>query len=140
LRASPAAKRRLPDCPTGALKNENPQETMQMIKLIEIMKRKEGLTLEAFTRHWEETHGPLIQRTIPHIRRYVQNHALRLPGGGEPPIDGVAEIWYDDFESWRASAKWVFGPTGKEIQNDEDNFIDKGRTYGFICIEKVIKA
>jgi uncharacterized protein (TIGR02118 family) len=111
-----------------------------MIKLIEIMKRKEGLSLEAFTRHWEETHGPLIKRTVPHMRRYVQNHALRLPGGGEPPIDGVAEIWYDDFESWRASANWVFGPAGREIQNDEDNFIHKSKTYGFICTEKVIKA
>ena len=110
-----------------------------MIKLIEIMKRKEGLSLDAFNQHWQGVHGPLIKRTVPHIGRYVQNHAVSLPGGGEPPIDGVAEIWYDDFESWRASAKWVFGTTGKAIQDDEDNFIDKSKTYGFICVEKLIK-
>jgi uncharacterized protein (TIGR02118 family) len=110
-----------------------------MIKLIEIIIKKDGLTLEEFTKHWEEVHGPLIERTVPHMGRYVQNHAIRLPGGGEPPIDGVAEIWYPDFESWRASAKWVLGSTGKEIHDDEDKFVEKSKTFGFICEEKIIK-
>ena len=110
-----------------------------MIKVIELIKRKEGMTLEEFSRYWEEIHGPLVARVIPNLRKYVQNHAVKLPGGGEPPIDGIAELWYDDFQSWRASAKWVFGPAGREIQNGEDNFIDKSKTYGFICTEKEIK-
>ena len=110
-----------------------------MIKLIEIMKRKEGLSLEAFTRHWEETHGPLIKRTVPHMRRYVKNHAFRLPGGGEPPIDGVVEIWYDDFESWRASADWLLGETAREFREREKKFSDKSKFKAFICVEKVIQ-
>jgi len=110
-----------------------------MIKVIELIKRKEGLTLEEFSRDWEKEHGPLVARVIPNLKKYVQNHAVRLPGGGDPPIDGIAELWFDDFDAWRASAKWVLGSTGKEIQDDEDNFIDKRKTYGFICVEKVIK-
>ena len=31
-----------------------------MIKLVSMLKRKEGLTPEEFHRHWREVHGPLI--------------------------------------------------------------------------------
>jgi uncharacterized protein (TIGR02118 family) len=110
-----------------------------MIKVIELIKRKEGLTLEEFSRYWEETHGPLIARVIPNLKKYVQNHAVRLPGGGEPPIDGIAELWFDDFQSWRASADWVLGETGREVHESEKKFTDKSKFKAFICVEKVIQ-
>jgi len=110
-----------------------------MIKVIELIKRKEGLTLEEFSRYWEEIHGPLIARVIPNLKKYVQNHAVRLPGGGEPPIDGIAELWFDDFQSWRASADWVLGETGREVHESEKKFTDKSKFKAFICVEKVIQ-
>lgn len=110
-----------------------------MIKVIELIKRKEGLTLEEFSRYWEEEHGPLVARAIPNLKKYVQNHAVRLPGGGEPPIDGIAELWFDDFDAWRESADWVLGASGKEFREAEAKFSDKSKFKAFICEEKVVK-
>jgi hypothetical protein len=62
-----------------------------------------------------------------------------LPGGGEPPIDGIAELWFDDFQSWRASADWVLGDTGREVHESEKKFTDKSKFKAFICVEKVIQ-
>ena len=76
-----------------------------MIKVIATLKRKSGLTQKEFSSYWYERHGPLIVKTFPNIRRYVQNHSLKLPGGGEPRIDGVVETWYDDMESWQKSVR-----------------------------------
>jgi uncharacterized protein (TIGR02118 family) len=114
------------------------REDRDMIKVIELIKRKEGMSLEDFSRYWEEEHGPLIARIIPNLRRYVQNHPIKL-GSGEPPIDGIAELWFDDFESWRESADWVLGETGKELHEAEEKFTDKSKFKAFICEEKIIK-
>ena len=109
-----------------------------MIKVITLLKRKKGMSQEEFSRYWEEQHGPLTARVSPGMRRYVQNHAARLPGGGEPPIDGVVEVWFDDLESWRAAADFYQGNAGKVIRDDEEKFIDRSETVFFIAEEKVL--
>ena len=109
-----------------------------MIKLVEIMKRKEGLTHEEFTRHWEEVHGPLVAKMVPGVRRYVQSHAAKLSGGGDPPIDGIAEVWFDDIASWRESVKWHRSDKGKVLRDDEDTFLDMSKMVHFVAEEKVI--
>ena len=70
-----------------------------MIKVISLLKRKTGLSHEEFSRYWFETHAPLGNAIAPPealSARYVQNHALRLSGKGEPPYDAVAELYFKD--------------------------------------------
>ena len=110
-----------------------------MIKVIEFIKRKKEISLEEFSRYWEQEHAPLIAKLIPNLKKYVQNHAIRLPGGGEPPIDGIAELWFDDFESWRESADWILNQSGKEVHESEEKFTDKSQFKAFICVEKEIE-
>ena len=110
-----------------------------MIKAITILKRKEGLSLEEFSRYWRDNHGPMIKRIWPKIVRYVQNHAARLPGGGEPPVDGVAEIWLEDLQGWREFADYYFSEEGKIIRDDENRFIDTKNMVFFIAEEEFIK-
>jgi uncharacterized protein (TIGR02118 family) len=106
-----------------------------MVKVIALLKKKDGLTQEEFSRYWREKHGVLVAKTVPGLKRYVQNHVMKLPGGREPSIDGLAELWYDDMESWRKSAEWYLGDIGKIIRDDEDNFIDKSKMV-FIVAEE----
>ena len=110
-----------------------------MVKVIALLKRKQGMTREDFTRYWREKHGPLVARVFPGVRRYVQNHAARLPGRGEPQIDGVAELWFDSLESWRTAADFIQGDQGKVIREDEEKFLDRSRMVSFVAEEKVIK-
>jgi uncharacterized protein (TIGR02118 family) len=110
-----------------------------VIKIVTLLKRKAGMTREEFSRYWEEEHGPLVLRVIPEVKRYVQSHAVRLPGGGEPQIDGLAELFLDDLESLRALTDFYLSDAGKVIREDEEKFIDRSKMVFFVAEERVIK-
>jgi len=120
-------------------RKHNRQEARDMVKVITLLKRKKGITLEEFSRHWQEKHGAIVLKTVPGIKRYIQNHAVRLSAGGEPKIDGIAEVWYDDLEAWRQFADLYWGDKGKAIRDDEETFLDKSKLVFFVAEEKVIK-
>ena len=109
-----------------------------MVKLITLAKRKEGLTHEEFAEYWEKKHGPLVVKLLKHAKKYIQNHPVILPGGKELPFDGIAEIWFDDVESQRASAAWYQTDEGKPIRDDEAKFMDRSKMVFIIAEEKVI--
>jgi uncharacterized protein (TIGR02118 family) len=75
-----------------------------VIKLVGLLKRKEGMSVEDFQRYWRDVHGPIMART-PGMRRYVQSHALpELYGTAlDPAFDGVAEAWFDSLEAYEAA-------------------------------------
>jgi uncharacterized protein (TIGR02118 family) len=101
-----------------------------MIKIIGLLTRKEGITHEQFVRHWFDTHGPLAH-AVPGIRRYVQSHitdSLTRPDVPETDVevDGIAELWYDDLESFRRAAAT---PEMKALTDDGALFIGRIKSY-----------
>ncbi len=110
-----------------------------MVKFIGMLKRKAGMTMEEFSEHWYENHAPLVLKLVPGVQRYVQNHVVRLPGGGEPRFDGTLEIWFDGLESWRKTQEWYFSDDGKVLRNDEERFIDLSKSVFVVTEERVIK-
>ncbi len=109
-----------------------------MVKVITTLKRKKGMPVEEFSQYWEKNHGPLIKKTLPGVKKYIQNHPMKLPGGGEPKIDGVVEIWFEDMDAWRKAAEFFEGEGGKIIIGDEEKFIDRSSMVFFVAEEKVI--
>ena len=110
-----------------------------MIKLITIAKGKSVMTPEEFSDYWYRVHGPLFRDTFPQVKRYVQNHILRLPGIGKPQFDGAAEFWFDNVESWRAFGDMYRSDHGKAVREDEEKFIDRSKMVLLLTEEKVIK-
>lgn len=107
-----------------------------MIKACVMIRRKEGLSVEDFQRHWRERHAPLVAR-MPEVRRYVQSHPL--PGGyrkGELVYDGVAEIWADDVEALRRMGKSDAYAT---VMADEQDFVAPGSRAMILTEDHVIK-
>jgi uncharacterized protein (TIGR02118 family) len=105
-----------------------------MVKVVAFFKRKPGLSVEEFDRHWSTRHADLVGR-LPGLRRYVQNPTL--PSGyrkREPNYDGVAEAWFDDADALRvsgASAEY------RAVKADEASFID-GATLGSLVTDEVV--
>ena len=74
-----------------------------MIKFVGMLKCKPGMTAEEFHRYWREVHAPLamgVQEFARYVRKYVQSHAIESQvavsgAGGNPPLDGLAELWFD---------------------------------------------
>ena len=110
-----------------------------MVKLFVMARRKKGISREECLRHWVENHAPLILKTMPGIVRYVQNHALALNVAGEPPFDGMAELWFEDEAAWRKAADFYMSEEGKVIREDEEAFLDVRSHQSFVCEEKIIK-
>ena len=106
-----------------------------MIKLVYCITRRPGMTLDEFSRYWQETHGP-IGRRIPGLRRLVQSHAIPSPPDLVPSqFDGVAELWFDDLAALQAARH---SPEWRASSLDEANFIDETRTASFVTEEREI--
>jgi uncharacterized protein (TIGR02118 family) len=108
-----------------------------MIKTIGLLTRRPELTHDQFVKHWVEIHAPLAH-AVPGVRRYVQNHIIEERTRPDIPttelaIDGIAELWYDDFAAMeRANAS----PEAKRLHADGALFI--GRIKSYVIEEKTI--
>lgn len=107
-----------------------------MFKVIQLHKRKPGMSVEDFQHHWRHRHGPHVARG-PAIRRYVQSHAL-LQGyrKGELVFDGIEETWFDSGEAWEACRN---DAASAAIRADQANFLDPSRTVEMAVDVHVIK-
>ena len=91
-----------------------------MLHLHFLIKRKDGLSRQAFSDHWRNVHAPLAS-TIPGIHRYVQNHTPPIVSKN-PPYDGIVEIWLDDAAAAKAAFDSPEYRTGAYV--DEPNFVN----------------
>ncbi len=74
-----------------------------MIRRFVILRRKPGMSVEKFRHYWKTVHGPLIAK-IPGLRKYVQYHVhSELQDNKDSPIDGIAELWFDDEVAQKAA-------------------------------------
>ena len=122
-----------------------------MLKLTFCLRRLSTLGLAEFQDYWLNKHGPLVKSLQPALGmvRYVQLH--RLPGdlaegmrrvrGAPEPYDGVAELWWESEETYRAARR---NPEAREagrlLLEDEARFIDLPRSPLWLSREEVIYA
>jgi uncharacterized protein (TIGR02118 family) len=78
-----------------------------MLKVVSVIKRKEGLSQADFLRAWSEVHAPMAHH-VPGVRGFILNEIVRELSREDVPdmegrIDGIAEAWFDDLEAMRKS-------------------------------------
>ena len=106
-----------------------------MLKLTFCLRRRPGLSLAEFQDYWLNKHGPLVRRLQPALgmARYVQVHrrddelglGMAKVRGAPEPYDGVAELWWESEEAFRASGRTAEGrEAGRLLLEDEARFID----------------
>lgn len=107
-----------------------------MIRLVFLLRRRPGTSLEEFDSYWRDHHAPLVSshRESLGILRYTQTTRLDVPanaqmaaarGGMEEPYDGVAELWFgSELLLADASASHSGRRAGAELLADEAEFID----------------
>ena len=122
-----------------------------VLKLTFCLRRLAPLSLAEFQDYWLHKHGPLVRRLQPALRmvRYVQLH--RLPGdladgmrrvrGAPEPYDGVAELWWEGEETYRAARRDPQArEAGRLLLEDEAKFIDLPRSPLWLNHEHVVYA
>jgi uncharacterized protein (TIGR02118 family) len=122
-----------------------------VLKLTFCLRRLPTLSLAEFQDYWLNKHGPLVRSLQPALGmvRYVQLH--RLPGdladgmrrvrGAPEPYDGVAELWWESEETYRAARRNPEArEAGRGLLADEAKFIDLPRSPLWLSREEVIYA
>jgi uncharacterized protein (TIGR02118 family) len=120
-----------------------------VVKLVYVIRRREGLSAEEFRRYWLEIHAPKVINVAKDIRarRYVQSHTLDTPlnqafadsRGLSPFYDGITEVWWDSLDELTAAASSPEGATAfKMLLEDEQQFIDLTRSTIFMTEEHEI--
>ena len=107
-----------------------------MIRLVALLTRKPGTTLEQFRDYYETRHVPLIERINPYMAAYTRDYVVPGtgikgnladgPSGWEPGYDVVTMVSFasqEDFDKARAA----FGKpeNAAAIAADEENFLDR---------------
>lgn len=92
-----------------------------MIKMIALVKKKEGLSREEFIQRWVREHTKLSR--VLGMKGYRINVALEpQPGSNQPPYDGTAEIWWEDEASMFAALNSAEGILAGQ---DTERFCEK---------------
>jgi uncharacterized protein (TIGR02118 family) len=88
-----------------------------MVKFVAVVRRKDGLEFEEFRRLWCEEHPELVL-AMPGVRKYTQNLAYK-GGSRDWPMDGIAEVWFDN----KGAVSAAFGsPAGVAANEHQDLF------------------
>lgn len=87
------------------------------------------MTPEEFRDYWREEHAPLAEQ-LPQLRKYT----ISEPVDEDAPVDGVAQLFYDDLESFRASME---SEVAERVREDSANFTDPDAGEQYVVRETV---
>jgi uncharacterized protein (TIGR02118 family) len=117
-----------------------------MVKLVYVIRSRDGVSREEFHRYWREEHAAKVKSVAEAIgaRRYVQSHTLQTPlndamaarRGMITPYEGITELWWDSLEEFMSAISSEAGATAIEMLGaDEETFIDIARSTYFLTEE-----
>jgi hypothetical protein len=112
------------------------------VKIIALLKRRAGMSMEAFVEYYETNHAPLVLRLVPYITDYRRNYveqgsAFASMDGKEPDCDVITEAWFATEEDFAKFSEVGSRPEIREIViRDELNFLDRGSIRMFVVRER----
>ncbi len=102
-----------------------------MFKVMVLIKRKPGMSMEEFINYYETKHAPLGYSKVPNLKRYVR-HFIRPYGNdvyakdADSPYDVLTEIWFDNEADFNQGMAYLTAPdTAAIIGADEEKLFDK---------------
>ena len=109
-----------------------------MIKVMVLVKAKDGLSLEEFRTYYETKHAPLASRLYPmfsdYRRNYVQiDNDARVPSGKSLPFDVITELSFATEEDYQRFIEKRGQPEVRaEILADEAKFMAPNTLWSFV--------
>lgn len=110
-----------------------------MVKVVGFVKRRRDLTREQFKEYWLNQHVKLERENVERnpVRRIVASFVLDEPLIGEPPFDGMVELYYHSLEDMKKE----FSLGQREVmREDEKNFCDLSKEPVFVVTEEYVMA
>ena len=107
-----------------------------MHKVLLFMKRRKGLSFNAFRAYYEIRHVPLCMTQIGDAQRYIRRYIERRKGEPEPEFDVITELWFAE----RLSVDGLLKTLRKDdlpadVIADEEKLFDRAKTRAFVVTE-----
>jgi uncharacterized protein (TIGR02118 family) len=101
-------------------------------KILLLMKRRPGMSVEAFRDYYENRHVPLALKydggaMTRYVRRYLEPQPnAELGTNEELPYDVVSELWFEDEAAFRATLHYMTTSVmPDDVVADELNLFDR---------------
>jgi uncharacterized protein (TIGR02118 family) len=107
-----------------------------MHKVLLFMKRREGLSFNAFRAYYEIRHVPLCMTYMGDAKRYVRRYIERRKGEPEPEFDVITELWFEDRKLVDGLLKTLRNDAmPADVIADEEKLFDRSKTRAFVVAE-----
>lgn len=110
-------------------------------KILLFMKRRPGMTFEAFRDYYENHHVPLCLKYTSGISRYVRRFLTPQPNPEtgatqELQFDVITELWFEDEAVFRGTVQYLATSImPDEIVEDEKRLFDRALTRMATVVE-----
>lgn len=116
-----------------------------MIKTVGLLKRRQGMSVEAFRAYYESTHRVIGEKYLSgHACKYMRRflNPASAPDtatfGAAEDFDVILEIWYPDQAAYAAASERIAAPdAAAEILADELKLFDREKNRFFTVTESV---
>jgi len=104
--------------------------TTSTYKILLFMKRRPGMSVEAFRDYYENRHVPLCSPYMSGVSRYIRRFLNHQPhpetGPGDDLFDVITELWFEDEAVFRGTLHHLTtNIMADEIVADEKNLFDR---------------
>jgi len=107
-----------------------------MIKVIGLLKRRAGMSIEEFRDYYETQHRLIGEKYLSGYAAKYQRRYLTPADGLAPVYDVILEIWYPDAATHQAATARLRQPeAAKEIAADEERLFDRASNRFFTVDE-----
>ena len=100
-------------------------------KILLFMKRKPGMSMQAFEDYYENHHAPLCMKYTSGVTRYLRRFLTAHPNPetgerGELPYDVITELWFEDEAVFRGTVDYLSTSVmPDEVVADEKQLFDR---------------
>ena len=113
-----------------------------MVKLVLLLKRRAGMSVEDFRKYYETTHSALGKKLLPTAVRYQRRYLQAIgasPGyeaTGET-YDCITEVWFADQAAMEAGLAVAAEPEAAALlANDEEKLFDRSKIRFYVVDEE----
>jgi uncharacterized protein (TIGR02118 family) len=113
----------------------------QYYKILMFMKRRAGMSFEAFQSYYETNHAPLCEKYASGISRYLRRFITPRPNPEtgateELQFDVITELWFEDEATFKGTVKYLeTSIMPDEVVEDEKQLFDRSKTRMATIVE-----
>jgi hypothetical protein len=111
-------------------------------KILLFMKRRPGMTFEAFQDYYENHHAPLCAKYASGVSRYLRRFLTPHPNPetgatGELQFDVITELWFENEALFRGTVEYLATSImPDEVVEDEKQLFDRSKTRMATIVER----